>query len=108
MTDPWNGSAHVSIRRRSSVGCRGEGRHQRQIDVYGEVLGAAAQLSEHIDTIDEDTRRFANDLGLLAEEVNADAGELLGDFPRHSATSAWSTPRGRSPKPSGEPGPDHT
>jgi hypothetical protein len=58
MTDPWNGSAHVSIRRRSSVGCRGEGRHQRQIDVYGEVLGAAAQLSEHIDTIDEDTRRF--------------------------------------------------
>jgi GH15 family glucan-1,4-alpha-glucosidase len=32
--------------------------NQRQIDVYGEVLGAAAQLSEHIDTIDEDTRRF--------------------------------------------------
>jgi GH15 family glucan-1,4-alpha-glucosidase len=32
--------------------------NQRQIDVYGEVLGAAAQLSEHIDTIDQDTRRF--------------------------------------------------
>jgi GH15 family glucan-1,4-alpha-glucosidase len=32
--------------------------NQRQIDVYGELLGAAAQLSEHIDTIDEDTRRF--------------------------------------------------
>ena len=31
---------------------------QRQIDVYGELLDAAAQLSEHIDTIDEDTRRF--------------------------------------------------
>ena len=32
--------------------------NQRQIDVYGELLDAAAQLSEHIDTIDEDTRRF--------------------------------------------------
>lgn len=31
---------------------------QRQIDVYGEVLGAAAQLSEQIDSIDEDTRNF--------------------------------------------------
>jgi alpha,alpha-trehalase len=31
---------------------------QRQIDVYGELLGAAAQLSEQIDTIDEDTRNF--------------------------------------------------
>jgi hypothetical protein len=30
--------------------------NQRQIDVYGELLGAAAQLSEQIDTIDEDTR----------------------------------------------------
>jgi len=32
--------------------------NQRQIDVYGELLGAAAQLSVHIDAIDEDTRRF--------------------------------------------------
>jgi GH15 family glucan-1,4-alpha-glucosidase len=32
--------------------------NQRQIDVYGEVLGAASQLSEQIGTIDEDTRRF--------------------------------------------------
>ena len=32
--------------------------NQRQIDVYGELLGAAAQLSEHIDNIDSDTRRF--------------------------------------------------
>jgi alpha,alpha-trehalase len=32
--------------------------NQRQIDVYGELLDAAARLSEHIDTIDEDTRRF--------------------------------------------------
>jgi GH15 family glucan-1,4-alpha-glucosidase len=31
---------------------------QRQIDVYGELLGAAAQLSEQIHTIDEDTRNF--------------------------------------------------
>jgi GH15 family glucan-1,4-alpha-glucosidase len=32
--------------------------NQQQIDVYGELLDSAAQLSEHIDTIDEDTRRF--------------------------------------------------
>ena len=32
--------------------------NQRQIDVYGELLGAAVQLSEHIDAIDEDTRNF--------------------------------------------------
>ena len=32
--------------------------NQQQIDVYGELLDAAAQLSEHIDTIDEDTRQF--------------------------------------------------
>jgi GH15 family glucan-1,4-alpha-glucosidase len=32
--------------------------NQHQIDVYGELLGAAAQLSEHIDTLDEETRRF--------------------------------------------------
>jgi alpha,alpha-trehalase len=32
--------------------------NQRQIDVYGELLDAAVQLSEHIDAIDEDTRRF--------------------------------------------------
>jgi GH15 family glucan-1,4-alpha-glucosidase len=31
---------------------------QRQIDVYGELLGAAAQLSDQIMTIDEDTRNF--------------------------------------------------
>jgi alpha,alpha-trehalase len=31
---------------------------QRQIDVYGELLGAAAQLSEQIGSMDEDTRNF--------------------------------------------------
>ena len=32
--------------------------NQQQIDVCGELLGVAAQLSKHIDTIDKDTRRF--------------------------------------------------
>lgn len=48
---------------------------------------------------------FANDLGLLAEEVDADTGELLGNFPRASSdiglvNAAWaisgSEPRARS------------
>jgi GH15 family glucan-1,4-alpha-glucosidase len=46
----WKGSQPVRV---------GNGAwNQHQIDVYGELLGAAAQLSEHIDTLDEDTRRF--------------------------------------------------
>jgi alpha,alpha-trehalase len=31
---------------------------QRQIDVYGEVLGAAHQLADQLEDIDEDTKRF--------------------------------------------------
>ena len=32
--------------------------NQRQIDVYGEVLGAAAQLADQLGAMDEDTRQF--------------------------------------------------
>ena len=32
--------------------------NQRQIDVYGEILGAAERLADHISDIDDDTRRF--------------------------------------------------
>ena len=32
--------------------------NQQQIDVYGEVLGAAAQLADQLGTMDEDTRQF--------------------------------------------------
>lgn len=32
--------------------------NQRQIDVYGELLGAAHRLAEQLDDIDDDTRRF--------------------------------------------------
>jgi GH15 family glucan-1,4-alpha-glucosidase len=60
--------------------------NQRQIDVYGEVLGAAAQLSEHIDTIDEDTRRFliACAEAAAASWTDKDRGiwEVRGD-PQH-------------------------
>ena len=31
---------------------------QQQIDVYGELLGAAHRLAEQLDTIDDDTKRF--------------------------------------------------
>jgi GH15 family glucan-1,4-alpha-glucosidase len=60
--------------------------NQRQIDVYGEVLGAAAQLSEHIDTIDEDTRRFliacANAAAASWTEKDRGIWEVRGD-PQH-------------------------
>jgi alpha,alpha-trehalase len=46
----WKGSQPVRV--------GNDAWNQHQIDVYGELLGAAAQLSEHIDTLDEDTRRF--------------------------------------------------
>ena len=59
---------------------------QRQIDVYGELLGAAAQLSEQIDTIDEDTRNFliACAETAAAEWTQKDQGiwEVRGD-PQH-------------------------
>ncbi|MEP6598989.1 MAG: glycoside hydrolase family 15 protein [Actinomycetota bacterium] len=32
--------------------------NQQQVDVYGEVLGAAHRLAEQLDSIDEDTRQF--------------------------------------------------
>jgi alpha,alpha-trehalase len=31
---------------------------QRQVDVYGELLGAAARLADQLDSLDEETRRF--------------------------------------------------
>ena len=31
---------------------------QRQVDVYGELLGAAARLADQLDDVDEETRRF--------------------------------------------------
>jgi GH15 family glucan-1,4-alpha-glucosidase len=46
----WNNSRPVRV---------GNGAwNQHQIDIYGELLGAAHQLSEQIDTLDEDDRRF--------------------------------------------------
>jgi GH15 family glucan-1,4-alpha-glucosidase len=60
--------------------------NQRQIDVYGELLDAADQLSEHIDTIDEDTRRFliacAEAAASSWTEKDRGIWEVRGD-PRH-------------------------
>jgi alpha,alpha-trehalase len=60
--------------------------NQHQIDVYGELLGAAAELSGHIDTIDEDTRRFLIACAETAATAwrNKDQGiwEIRGD-PQH-------------------------
>ena len=48
-------------------------------------LAQALALADQVDrarAIFERAAAFANDLGLLAEEVNADTGELLGNFPQ--------------------------
>ena len=50
--------------------------NQRQINVYGGLLGAAAQLSAHIDTIDEDTRRFLIACARLPTPVGTTASRL--------------------------------
>jgi GH15 family glucan-1,4-alpha-glucosidase len=60
--------------------------NQKQIDVYGELLGAAHQLADHITRVDEDTRRFLCGLADIAAERwrETDQGiwEVRGE-PRH-------------------------
>jgi alpha,alpha-trehalase len=60
--------------------------NQRQIDVYGELLGAAAQLSEQLDTIDEDTRNFliacADTAATIWTQKDQGIWEVRGD-PQH-------------------------
>jgi alpha,alpha-trehalase len=60
--------------------------NQRQIDVYGELLGAAVQLAEHIDNIDDDTRRFliacAETAATSWKEKDHGIWEVRGD-PQH-------------------------
>jgi GH15 family glucan-1,4-alpha-glucosidase len=59
---------------------------QQQIDVYGELLGAAHRLADHIDAIDEDVRAFLVALADTAAERwrETDQGiwEVRGE-PRH-------------------------
>jgi alpha,alpha-trehalase len=60
--------------------------NQTQIDVYGELIGAAARLAEHLDTIDEDTRRFiiacANAAASSWEQKDRGIWEVRGE-PQH-------------------------
>jgi GH15 family glucan-1,4-alpha-glucosidase len=60
--------------------------NQRQIDVYGELLGAAHRLADQLSAIDEDTRRFliACADSAAAHWVEKDQGiwEVRGD-PQH-------------------------
>src|SRR5262249_4628179 len=59
---------------------------QQQIDVYGELLGAARLLADQLDTIDDDTKRFLVACADTAAErwVEKDQGiwEVRGD-PQH-------------------------
>ena len=79
--------AHLSGWKNSSPVRVGNGAwNQRQIDVYGELLGAAYRLAEQIAAIDEDTRRFLIACADTAAEhwVEKDQGiwEVRGD-PQH-------------------------
>jgi GH15 family glucan-1,4-alpha-glucosidase len=60
--------------------------NQRQIDVYGELLGAAATLSDQIGDIDDDTRRFlvacADTAATSWVEKDSGIWEVRGD-PQH-------------------------
>ena len=46
-----------------------------------QALAMAGQV-DRARTVFERAVRFANDVGLLAEEVDAETGELLGNFPQ--------------------------
>ena len=70
----------------------------------------ALALADQVDrarAVFERAAAFANDLGLVAEEVDPETGELLGNFPQAFSHVGLLMPSGRSPKPSNEPGPDH-
>ena len=60
--------------------------NQRQLDVYGELLDAAARLPELLDDLDSDTRRFLADAADAAaarwQETDQGIWEVRGD-PQH-------------------------
>jgi GH15 family glucan-1,4-alpha-glucosidase len=60
--------------------------NQRQLDVYGELLDAAAQLPEVLDDLDSDTRRFLAGVADAAaagwSETDQDIWEVRGE-PQH-------------------------
>ena len=79
--------AHLSGWKNSSPVRVGNGAwNQRQIDVYGELLGAAYRLAEQIEAIDEDTRRFliacADTAAVHWVEKDQGIWEVRGD-PQH-------------------------
>jgi GH15 family glucan-1,4-alpha-glucosidase len=72
-------------------------------------LAQALAITDQVDrarAVLERAAAYANDLGLLAEQVDPKTGELLGNFPQLSATSAWLMLHGQSPKPRNEPDPE--
>jgi len=62
---------------------------------------ALSDQPERARVVFERAAAFVNDVGLLAEEVDAETASCSATSRRRSATSAWSTPRGRSRRPSG-------
>lgn len=62
------------------------------------TLTAALLLAGEVDRAKATFERavaYANDVGLLAEEVDPTDGEPIGNYPQASATSGWSAPPGR-------------
>jgi alpha,alpha-trehalase len=68
------------------------------------MLGEVARAKELFDRL----VAFANDVGLMSEEIDADAGGLLGNFPQAFThiglvNAAWAIGQAESPTPADRP-----
>ena len=94
ITPPKSGSlmiAGCSTATGLTTGSRGRKARSSVHLLVGPGAGPGWKPRARARTVFERAAAFINDVGLLAEEVDAASGELLGNFPKLSATLGWST-----------------